>query len=164
MNTTKLSLVSIFCALSFGCHTSQVPADYAEKANASLAAQQAAPAQTNSSELKDRLARLWADVPEYVAVIQDERQLKKTPRLVSMSPPAYPTIPLLAGVKGRVLVSIVVGRDGSVIDARVMESSDSRFDQSAVDAAIKWKFLPGEFDDGPTIVVIAAPVEFAGKR
>jgi TonB family protein len=160
------STCALLAALAVtGCYTSQVSPDYARQSNQEFSRAEADPRrQAVAAEHKDAMLRLWADKPAYVAWLRDDRTLKKMPRLVSSAVPAYPLVPLLANVKATVVVSFVIDRSGMVEAARVLESSDSRFDQSAVEAVMKWKFLPAEFEDGPTLAVSAVPVVFDGKK
>jgi len=98
------------------------------------------------------MIRLWSDVPNYDVRLRRDKDYKKTPRLVSSISPPYPEIPQ---TKATVLVAFVIDEKGAVEEARVLESSDSRFDLSATDAVRKWKFFPAEFDDGATKAFIA---------
>ena len=54
----------------------------------------------------------------------------------------YPSICQEQGVQGRVIVSFVVNRDGSIVDAKVMRSPDQHLSDEAlrvVNAMPKWK-------------------------
>ena len=54
----------------------------------------------------------------------------------------YPSICQEQGVQGRVIVSFVVNRDGSIVDAKVMRSPDEHLSEEAlrvVKAMPKWK-------------------------
>jgi TonB family protein len=75
-------------------------------------------------------------------------------RLISAVPPKYPYM-LHFHVEASVTVSFVVGKDGRVEDARVVESSDSRFDSSAIDAILKFTWIPAEDSTGGPVREIA---------
>ena len=165
MKALVVSSTLIATFLLCGCYTSSGSPDYAKQANHALSAVEKDPKQgAVTDEQKEIMIRLWADKPPYVASIRDERIFKKMPRLVSSAVPAYPLMQLLAHVKATVVVSFIINPTGVVEAARVMESSDARFEQSAIDAVLKWKFLPAEFDDGPTIAVTAVPIVFDGMK
>jgi TonB family protein len=66
----------------------------------------------------------------------------------------------LAHVNAKVIVSFVVGVDGRVEDARVIESSDSRFDASALEAIRRFTFIPAEGVNGPTREIAMQPFNF----
>lgn len=69
------------------------------------------------------------------------RRLK--PIAVSTPQPNYPPDALRAGVTGEVEVSIVIGRDGSVRDARVVRSRPrGTFDRSVLATVRTWRFEP----------------------
>jgi TonB family protein len=64
-------------------------------------------------------------------------------------------------VEATVVVSFVVGKDGRVEDARVVESSDSRFDSSAIDAILKFTWIPAEDSTGsPEREMVNMPFHF----
>ncbi|WP_076419313.1 energy transducer TonB [Colwellia sp. UCD-KL20] len=61
--------------------------------------------------------------------------------------PIYPRRAQSRGIEGYVIVEFVVTKNGSVRDARVVESKpESIFDQAAMDAALKFKYKPRVVD------------------
>lgn len=65
-------------------------------------------------------------------------------------PPQWPREALLEGIEGWVEVEFTVLADGSVTDARVVESEPRRvFDRSALRAILRWKFKPRIVDGQP---------------
>lgn len=56
--------------------------------------------------------------------------------------PEYPRDALGSGAEGHVQLEFDVTAAGSVENVRVVESSDVRFEQSAVDALAAWRYLP----------------------
>ena len=149
-----------------GCYvTASVDPAHTSRVNASLAANenQAGSAALNP-ELHSRLVRLWSDRSNFVAILESDARPERGPRLVSSVPPNYPTALLVADVKGNVLISIVIDEQGKVEAARVLESSDARFDRPSLDAVRAWKFLPATQNGQPTKTFITIPMEFRGKR
>lgn len=64
--------------------------------------------------------------------------------------PQWPREALLNGIDGWVLVEFTILKDGSVADARIIESEPRRlFDRNAVRAILKWKFKPRIIDGQP---------------
>ncbi|XPF95930.1 energy transducer TonB [Colwellia sp. RE-S-Sl-9] len=61
--------------------------------------------------------------------------------------PIYPRRAQSRGIEGYVIVEFVVTKNGSVRDAKVVESNpESIFDQAAMDAALKFKYKPRVVD------------------
>jgi TonB family protein len=140
-----------------GCYTSSINTDVTARANAHFEESE----QETEGHLgvyHDRLVRLWADKPEYVALLGKKH--RREPRLLSAAVPKYPLVLAIARVEATVVVSFVIGPDGSVEAARVIESSDSRFDASALEAMFKTSFLPAEGPDGPERDVELQPIHF----
>ncbi|QPC03653.1 energy transducer TonB [Xylella fastidiosa subsp. fastidiosa] len=64
-------------------------------------------------------------------------------RPISTPAPRYPTEALRAGISGEVVVEIKVSTDGSVANARVVQSTPARvFDREALHTVKSWKFEP----------------------
>lgn len=71
--------------------------------------------------------------------------------------PIYPRRAQSRGIEGYVIVEFVVTKNGSVRDAKVVESTPERiFDRAAMDAALKFKYKPR--------VVDGVAMEVAGVR
>jgi TonB family protein len=108
-----------------------------------------------------KIVALWADVPEYAAILKRDISYKKAPKLLSSVPPELPPgAPLPPHTTVKVLVSFVVDDQGNVEAARALESDDPRFNMSAVEAVLRWKFRPAETDEGPTMIFITIPFIF----
>ena len=75
--------------------------------------------------------------------------------------PLFPPEASRMSLSGRVVIEFVVTASGRVIDAKVVSSSDSIFNNYAVDAIRKWVFTPGEKGGKKvnTRVKIAIPFE-----
>ena len=63
-------------------------------------------------------------------------------------------------ISGRVLLSIVVTRDGTVRDPKVTTSLDKDLDRQALKAVSTWKFQPATKDGKPVPVRIAVETDF----
>ena len=73
----------------------------------------------------------------------------------------YPTIAEENGVQGRVIVTFVVERDGSITDVKVVKSVDPSLDKEAsrvVQGLPKW--IPGKQNGAPVRVKYTVPVTF----
>jgi len=90
---------------------------------------------------------------EYVA-------FEKAPDLVSMEPVVYPDLAREAGVEGTVLIRVLVGEDGFVKDAMIVQSIPM-LDSAAADAAWTAVFKPALQKDRPVAVWMVIPIEFS---
>jgi periplasmic protein TonB len=64
------------------------------------------------------------------------------------------------GIEGDVVLEIVVRRDGSVGDVRVLRSLDRGLDQRAVDAVRQWRFAPAHRHGVAVDVIVEVAVGF----
>ena len=73
----------------------------------------------------------------------------------------YPAVALENGVQGRVMVSFVVERDGSLSDVRVLRSVDPLLDKEALRVVRSMpKWTPGMMDGSPVRVKYTIPITF----
>jgi protein TonB len=63
-------------------------------------------------------------------------------------------------VTGEVVLEIVVRRDGSVGDVRVLQRLGSGLEQRAIDAVRQWRFAPARLKGTPVDVIVEVAVEF----
>ena len=83
------------------------------------------------------------------------------PELLSSQEPVYPEIAKVAGVEGRVLVYVLVGKDGHVLDARVDPSSSIlMLDEAALTAARTSVFKPALANGRPVTVWVTRSYNF----
>lgn len=64
--------------------------------------------------------------------------------------------------QGIVLVAYLIERDGSVIDARIIESNNPKLDLAAINAVKRWRFRPGTVAGEPRIWSYTQEFEFVG--
>jgi protein TonB len=84
------------------------------------------------------------------------------PVAIEQPAPAYPPDALRAGVQGVVRLSVTVGSDGRLKDARVIQSVPA-LDQAALDAVRQWTFRPGTKDGQAVDVVTEITMAFSLK-
>jgi TonB family protein len=82
------------------------------------------------------------------------------PRLAYKVEPEYTEEARMAKYQGTVLVSAVVGVDGTAQDMKVVRGLGLGLDQKAVQAISKWKFNPGTLNGQPVPVVAQIEVNF----
>ena len=76
--------------------------------------------------------------------------------------PEYPEDARSAGIHGVVILDIVIGEDGSVIEARVIRSIPE-LDQAAIDAVRQWRFEPTLLNGEPVEVEMNVTVNFTSR-
>jgi TonB family protein len=83
----------------------------------------------------------------------------KAPRRLVDVKPVYPADAKAAGIEGVVILDIVIGEDGSVIEARVLRSIPE-LDQAAIDAVNQWQFEPTRLNGEPVELEMNVTVNF----
>jgi TonB family protein len=84
------------------------------------------------------------------------------PALLQQRVAGYSALGLKLHAQGSVIVNLVVERDGTVTDARVVRSVGYGLDERAVAAVHTWRFNPGTKDGKPVRVRINGEVRFPG--
>ena len=154
----KMAYATTVTLLLSACYSSTINTDAPQRANTTLAnMERGIPSPFGNHDSQDS-RRLWRDKPEYAA-LAGAKHLKEI-RMISAAAPKYPITLHLAHVEANVSVSFVVGVDGRVEAARVVESSDSRFDVFAVEAMLKFTFIPAEGAAGPERAMEVQPFYF----
>lgn len=82
------------------------------------------------------------------------------PRLLSEVKPDYTEDARRRGVEGDVVMEIVVRRDGSVGDVRIVQGLGAGLDERAAAAVRRWRFAPGTRQGTPVDVMVEVAVEF----
>lgn len=86
--------------------------------------------------------------------------VEKMPQVVTYVTPDYPEIAKRAGVEGTVYVKILVSKQGKPLKAVVIKSDSKVFDQSAINAAMKFVFTPAIQHENPVMVWVVVPFKF----
>ena len=82
------------------------------------------------------------------------------PLLVSKVDPEYSEQARKAKYQGVVVLNLVVQRDGSVRDIKVVQSLGLGLDEKAIEAVKQWKFRPGQKNGTPVDVAATIEVTF----
>jgi TonB family protein len=83
----------------------------------------------------------------------------RTPQRVVDAAPVMPEVARQAGIRGVVILEIVIGVDGRVTDAKILRSIPL-LDQAAIDAARQWRYEPTLLNGAPVPVIMTATVSF----
>lgn len=82
------------------------------------------------------------------------------PSLLREVKPQYTDEGRRQGVEGDVVLEIVVRRDGSVGDVKILRRLGAGLDQKAIEAVRQWRFSPARRMGAPVDVVVEVAVEF----
>lgn len=83
--------------------------------------------------------------------------------LLSSPAPSYPQQASASLVQGEVVIQAVVGRDGSVLETRLV-SGPPLLREAALDAVQRWRYRPYLVEGRPTEIATTAIVDFRLTR
>lgn len=86
--------------------------------------------------------------------------VEKIPEIITRVIPTYPALAVRAGIEGRVVVNMLVGKDGHVREVAVVQSSADCLNDAALEAARGFLFTPAYMNNGPVTVWITVPFNF----
>ena len=84
------------------------------------------------------------------------------PKRTKSVPPHYPPEAQALGMRGIVILELLVGPDGKVVSARITRSVPP-FDDAALTAAREWEYEITKVDGKPVSVILTVPIEFKMK-
>lgn len=82
------------------------------------------------------------------------------PMITHFAKPKYPEMARRAQIEGTVIVKVLVGPDGNVKDAQVLQGVNPLLNRAALEAARKCKFIPGKQRNIPVKAWMALPFNF----
>jgi TonB family protein len=110
------------------------------------------PTEQTADEVCDKVLFIAEEMPEFEG---GEEGLRESVRI------KYPEELIGTGQQGRVLVSMVVGPDGQVMDVKISRGVNKIFDQLALERVRRLRFLKGGRSNGePVCVSYTIPVSF----
>jgi protein TonB len=75
--------------------------------------------------------------------------------------PPYPALSLRLNEQGRVIVRVLISKNGSALRGEINQSSGyERLDQAALNAVLGWRFVPGKVDGQLRDLWFDVPVNF----
>lgn len=143
-----------------GCVQSHYEFDR-ERANARLKARVIPAERSKTWKTHDQVVDLFPkslNLPHYRDLVG---RVLQPPRVLDAGRPVYPADLIEAHMEGHVLVVVVISTQGTVIDARVLQTTNRLLNDSAVACARRWKFSPATIDGKPTNFVFALPIDFS---
>jgi TonB family protein len=116
------------------------------------------------------LSRAQQDLPDNV--LNSPERLKETagrlrvgtlgiqePAKTHDVPPAFPDVAVRAGATGTVYLDLLIGREGTVDDVKVL-AGHALFNQAAIDAVSEWQFTPTTLNGEPIEVLMTVTIRF----
>jgi TonB family protein len=99
--------------------------------------------------------------PKKPETLPPELRWDKAPVPVSTAFPVFPFAALQAETKGRTKVSFLIGPEGLVREARVLEATTPEMGQAVLATMDVWRFKPAQKKDGtPSLAAVAIEHEF----
>lgn len=93
--------------------------------------------------------------------IMNENTVDVKPRVTSRPPLEYPASALKNGIKGYVVINMLVAKDGSVELAKVLEAQPAGiFDNAALNAVRTWRFSPAQYKAKPVKMWVKQKIRF----
>lgn len=82
--------------------------------------------------------------------VMTEDTVDQKPRVASRAPMEYPKRAAKEGIKGYVVINILIGKDGNVELAKILESQPAGvFDETALNGIRSWRFSPAKYKGKP---------------
>lgn len=88
--------------------------------------------------------------------------LEKEPQFVNQVKPVYPEIARKAGLEGRIVVRVLIDKDGKPKKAQVLKSSGiEAFEEAAIDAVMRSSYSPAIQNGKPVKCWMTIPIKFS---
>jgi TonB family protein len=85
------------------------------------------------------------------------------PRVLTKIEPSFSQEAILTELQGTVLLSVLVGQDGTVQSTRVMRSLGLGLDEKAIEAVRLWRFQPGRMNGNSVAAPVTVAVDFRSR-
>ena len=80
-------------------------------------------------------------------------------------PPEYPRMSQRLGEQGRVVMRVLIGPDGAAQKVELVTSSGfQRLDKAAMEAVMRWRYVPGKRDGVAEAMWYQVPLQFTFKK
>jgi len=95
-----------------------------------------------------------------VSAVQPFKPVERKPRLLAQPNPGYPEIAQLLRLEGKVIVKVLVDKQGHPRRAIVIKSDSEVFNEAARKAALEARFRPAVMNSGPVKCWVLIPYRF----
>ncbi len=82
------------------------------------------------------------------------------PKVIFRIQPEYPDIAKIAHIEGEVKLEAIINERGKVESVRIIDSTNKLFNDSAIKAAMMWRFEPGKINDRPVKAYFILTIRF----
>lgn len=101
--------------------------------------------------------------------VPDDRVYRLTgqispPVLLSHVKPDYPLSARRAGKQGKAVITLVIGIDGAVTEAKIIRGLSPDLDQAALEAVRRWRYRPARMNGRPVAVYRIVNLDFQLDR
>ncbi len=79
-------------------------------------------------------------------------------------PPVYPLTAQMRNITGKVIVKVLISKEGEPMMASVYKSDAKELEEPAVNAVMKWKFKPAMLKGVPVEFWVMIPFQFNFKK
>ena len=86
--------------------------------------------------------------------------LDAKPKVIQRTAPQYPVALRRAGVTGVAVIDFIIGTDGTVHDAAILDATTEEFGKAAREAVLHWRFQPAMRHGNPVAVHMRVPITF----
>ena len=93
--------------------------------------------------------------------VMSEGSVDSKPKVSSRQPMPYPQSALKDGIKGYVIVNLLIAKDGTIELAKVLESKPQDvFDNTVINGIMTWRFTPAKYKGKPVKVWAKQKISF----
>ncbi|MEA3229159.1 MAG: TonB family protein [Campylobacterota bacterium] len=108
-----------------------------------------------SGDTKDILGDIAEDA------VMSEGTVDSKPRVSQREPMEFPSKALKDGIKGYVIINLLIAKDGTVEIAKILESyPEGVFDNAALNGVRNWRFTPAKYKGKPVKVWAKQKIRF----
>jgi len=94
-------------------------------------------------------------------VVMTEATVDEAPRPIRQSAPQYPARARARDLEGHVLLSVLIGEDGSVQDVQVLDADPPHvFEDAAREAVRAWRFQPARYQGRAVAIRVQQTIRF----
>ena len=86
--------------------------------------------------------------------------VENPPQIVELVKPHFPEILIRNGIHGRVIAQVQIGTDGKPLQARVLKTTNSLYNDAVIEALMNSRYTAGMMSRGPVTAWLTIPFKF----